>query len=195
MTTGVVAGLAVGLVFILANMIYATSQPALVNVPDGPKLPAIAPFLDIGTVFYFDDKPRMTPAYPFAGLITHFSLSLVFGLVFALVLVPLFSNLRALLAGAVVYGGPAVRGQLPDPRTLGVRVVRPFGPDGSRSVVRPAHALGLWPPTGAFLPDHGVPVRSGAGGARRGGSSRGAKARDAGRAMNAIQRLGGKSWG
>jgi len=56
----VVAGLAVGLVFILANMIYATSQPALVDVPTGPKLPAIAPFLDIGTIFYFDDMPLLT---------------------------------------------------------------------------------------------------------------------------------------
>ena len=105
LTTGAVAGLAVGFAFILANMIYATSQPALVNVPAGPKLPAIAPFLDIGTVFYFDEMPQMTPAYPFAGLITHFSLSIVFGLIFALALVPLFSNARALLVGGIAYGG------------------------------------------------------------------------------------------
>jgi len=105
LTTGVVAGLAVGFVFILANMIYATSQPAMVNVPDGLKLPAIAPFLDIGTIFYFDDMPQMIPAYPFAGLITHFSLSILFGLIFALVLVPLFSNARSLLVGGIVYGG------------------------------------------------------------------------------------------
>ncbi len=105
LTTGAVAGLTVGFVFILANMIYATSQPALVDVPDGLKLPASAPLLDIGTVFYFDDMPQMIPAYPFAGLITHFSLSIVFGLIFALALVPLFSNARALLVGGVVYGG------------------------------------------------------------------------------------------
>ena len=105
LTTGVIAGLAVGFVFILANMIYATSQPALVNVPDGPNLPAIAPFLDIGTIFYFDDMPQMTPAYPFVGLITHFSLSIVFGLIFALAMVPLFSNARALLVGGIAYGG------------------------------------------------------------------------------------------
>ena len=105
LTTGVVAGLAVGFAFILANMIYATSQPALVNVPNGPKLPAIAPFLDIGTIFYFDDMPQMTPAYPFVGLITHFSLSIVFGLIFALAMVPLFSNARALLVGGIAYGG------------------------------------------------------------------------------------------
>jgi len=105
LTTGVVAGLAVGFVFILANMIYATSQPALPDVPDGPKLPASAPFLDIGTIFYFDDMPQMIPAYPFAGLVTHFTLAILFGLIFALVLVPLLSNARALLVGGIAYGG------------------------------------------------------------------------------------------
>ena len=122
LTIGVVAGLAVGLVFILANMIYATSQPAIPNIPEGPKLPAIAPFLDIGTIFYFDDKPQTTPAYPFAGLITHFSLSLLFGLIFALALVPLFSNARAAGRRHRVRRA-AVRRQLPDPRTRGVRLV------------------------------------------------------------------------
>ena len=105
MTTGVIAGLAVGFVFILANMIYATSQPMVTNVSDGKKLPASAPFLDIGSIFYFDKMPQMTPEYPFVGLITHFSLSILFGLIFALVLVPLFSNARALLVGGVVFGG------------------------------------------------------------------------------------------
>ena len=105
LTTGAVAGLAVGFAFILANMIFATSQSAL-PVPNTPKLPAIAPFLDIGTIFYFDDMPQLTnPAYPLAGLITHFSLSIVFGLIFALILVPLFSSARALLVGGVAYGG------------------------------------------------------------------------------------------
>jgi hypothetical protein len=105
LTTGAVAGLVAGFAFILALMIFATSQPALVNVPDGPKLPAIAPLLSIGTIFYFDDMPQMTPAYPFVGLITHFSLSIVFGLIFALAMVPLFSNVRALLMGGIMYGG------------------------------------------------------------------------------------------
>jgi hypothetical protein len=49
LTTGAVAGLAVGFPFILANMIYATSQSALA-VPNTPSLPAIAPFIDIGTI-------------------------------------------------------------------------------------------------------------------------------------------------
>jgi len=64
LTTGAVAGLAVGFPFILANMIYATSQSAL-PVPNTPSLPAIAPFIDIGTIFYFDDMPQlMNPSYP-----------------------------------------------------------------------------------------------------------------------------------
>ena len=105
LTTGAVAGLVVGFPFILANMIYASSQSAL-PVPNAPKLPAIAPFLDIGTIFYFDDMPQlMNPSYPLAGLITHFSLSIVFGLIFALVLVPLLKNATTLLIGAVAYGG------------------------------------------------------------------------------------------
>ncbi|MCA1679831.1 MAG: hypothetical protein LC777_13215 [Actinobacteria bacterium] len=105
LTTGTLAGLAAGFPFILANMIYATSQSAL-PVPNAPKLPAIAPFFDIGTIFYFDDMPQMTnPSYPLAGLITHFSLSIVFGLIFALAVVPLLTNARLLLIGSVVFGG------------------------------------------------------------------------------------------
>ncbi len=105
LTTGAVAGLAVGFPFILATMIYATSQSAL-PVPNAPKLPALAPFFDIGTIFYFDDMPQlMNPSYPLAGLITHFSLSIVFGLIFALVVVPLLSTARALLVGGVLFGG------------------------------------------------------------------------------------------
>jgi len=74
MTSGVVAGLAAGLVFILANMIYATSEGK----------PAIAPFLAIGTIFFFDDKPMMTLEYALTGVITHLSLSVLFGIIFAM---------------------------------------------------------------------------------------------------------------
>lgn len=90
---GAVAGLVAGLGFILANMIYATSQG----------LPAIAPFLAIGTIFFIDDMPQMTPAYALAGVITHFSLSILFGMVFAF-LVPLFPTIKALAVGAIGYG-------------------------------------------------------------------------------------------
>jgi hypothetical protein len=47
----------------------------------------------------------MNPSYPLAGLITHFSLSIVFGLIFALVVVPLLGSVRLLLIGAVAFGG------------------------------------------------------------------------------------------
>jgi hypothetical protein len=59
---GAVAGLVAGLGFILANMIYATSQG----------LPAIAPFLAIGTIFFIDDMPQMTPAYGLALYVVNF---------------------------------------------------------------------------------------------------------------------------
>ncbi len=104
LTTGAVAGLVVGFPFILANMIYATSQSAL-PVPNAPTLPALAPFFDIGTVFFFDDKPMMTLEYALTGLITHFSLSIVFGLIFALVVVPLLGSVRLLLIGGIAFGG------------------------------------------------------------------------------------------
>jgi len=91
--TGAVAGLVAGVVFILANMIYATSQG----------LPAIAPFLAIGTIFFFDDMPMMTLEYALTGVITHFALALLFGMIFAL-LVPALPNVAALVGGALAYG-------------------------------------------------------------------------------------------
>lgn len=91
--TGVIAGLVAGFAFILANMIYATSQG----------MPAIAPFLAIGTIFFFDDMPQMTLEYALTGVITHFSLAIVFGVVFAFI-VPLFASVKALAAGAIGYG-------------------------------------------------------------------------------------------
>jgi len=58
-------------------MVFATSQSAL-PVPNTPKLPAIAPFLDIGTIFYFDDMPQLANlACPLAGLITHMGFGLL----------------------------------------------------------------------------------------------------------------------
>jgi len=91
---GAVAGLFAGFLFILANMWYAPTQ----------NLPATAPFNAIGTIFYRDPMPQLTPAYAIVGLITHFSLSIAFGVTFALLVVPLLSNTRALIFGAVGYG-------------------------------------------------------------------------------------------
>ncbi len=91
---GAVAGLFAGFLFILANMWYTPTQ----------NLPATAPFNAIGTIFYRDAMPQLTPAYAIVGLITHFSLSIAFGVTFALLVVPLLSNTRALIFGAVGYG-------------------------------------------------------------------------------------------
>jgi uncharacterized membrane protein YagU involved in acid resistance len=92
-TVGAVAGLVGGFTFILANMIYAVATG----------LPAIAPFAAIGTVFFFDDMPQMTPEYIITGLVTHFGNSILFGIIFSL-LVPLFSNIKALVVGGLAYG-------------------------------------------------------------------------------------------
>jgi uncharacterized membrane protein YagU involved in acid resistance len=92
-TVGAVAGLVAGFTFILANMIYAVATG----------LPAIAPFAAIGTVFFFDDQPQMTPPYIITGLVTHFANSILFGIIFSL-LVPMFSNIKALVVGGLAYG-------------------------------------------------------------------------------------------
>lgn len=92
-TVGAVAGFVAGLGFILANMIFATSQGS----------PAIAPFAPIGTTFYFDDAPQMNLNYILTGVIVHFINSVVFGIIFAL-LVPLFKSAMMLVAGAIAYG-------------------------------------------------------------------------------------------
>lgn len=92
-TVGAVAGFVAGLGFILANMIYLTSQGS----------PAIAPFAAIGTIFYFDDAPEMNLNYVLTGVIVHFINSVVFGIVFAL-LVPLFRSAKMLVVGAIGYG-------------------------------------------------------------------------------------------
>jgi hypothetical protein len=92
-TRGAVAGLASGLVFLLANMAYATTKDK----------PAVAPMLDISTIFHGQDAPVVSPDNVVVGLVTHVTLSILFGVVFAL-LVPLLFNFPVLVAGGVVYG-------------------------------------------------------------------------------------------
>jgi hypothetical protein len=58
---GVVASLAAGLLFLLANMWYADSQG----------LPAVAPLYDISTIFHFADEPQPSPENLAVGLIVH----------------------------------------------------------------------------------------------------------------------------
>jgi hypothetical protein len=94
---GAVAGLTSGLVFLLATMGYVTTK----------NLPAIAPLLDISTIFHGTDMPTKDPAQvpvdAFAGLVLHLSLTVLYGIVFA-VFVPLVRNVAILGIAAVAYG-------------------------------------------------------------------------------------------
>jgi hypothetical protein len=90
---GAVGGAFAGLLFLLANMWYADSQG----------LPAVAPMLDISTIFHFSDQPEVSPENVAIGLIVHMALSMGFGMAFALA-VPLLTNARMLIAGALGFG-------------------------------------------------------------------------------------------
>jgi predicted membrane-bound dolichyl-phosphate-mannose-protein mannosyltransferase len=90
---GTVAGVAAGLLFLLANMAWATKSD----------LPAVAPLLDISTIFYFDDKPTASPENMAVGLITHLALSAGFGIAFAILTMRL-RNLQALIIGGLGFG-------------------------------------------------------------------------------------------
>ncbi len=90
---GTVAGVAAGLVFLVANMLWATKSD----------LPAVAPLVDISTIFNFDDVAHPTTENMFIGLVTHLTLSATFGVAFAL-LVPLLRDVRMLTLGAVAFG-------------------------------------------------------------------------------------------
>jgi hypothetical protein len=90
---GVVAGMAAGLLFLLANMWYADSQD----------LPAVAPLYDISTIFYFTDEPTPRPENAAVGLVVHLALSAGFGALLA-ALAPLFGSGRAMALGALGYG-------------------------------------------------------------------------------------------
>jgi hypothetical protein len=90
---GVVAGIAAGLLFLLANMWYADNQD----------LPAVAPLYDISTIFYFTDQPDPVPENAAVGLVVHLALSAGFGALLA-VFAPLFASGRALVFGSLVFG-------------------------------------------------------------------------------------------
>jgi uncharacterized membrane protein YagU involved in acid resistance len=90
---GTIAGIAAGLVFLVANMLWATRSD----------LPAVAPLVDISTIFNFDDVANPTTENMFIGLVTHLTLSAAFGVAFAL-LVPLLRDVRVLTLGAVAFG-------------------------------------------------------------------------------------------
>jgi hypothetical protein len=87
---GAVAGIAAGLLFLLANMAWATKSG----------MPGVAPLIDMATIFNVTDKPDPTPENIAIGLVTHLNLSMLFGIGFALI-VPVFRDPRTMaLAGA-----------------------------------------------------------------------------------------------
>jgi uncharacterized membrane protein YagU involved in acid resistance len=99
-TRGAVAGIAAGFVFLLANMGYATTQGK----------PSLAPFMDISTIFHGTDKPAsMTPTVDMlaTGAVVHISLSIAFGIGFALLVgafAPFLRSWPVLVGAGVVYG-------------------------------------------------------------------------------------------
>ena len=93
---GAVAGLVAGFVFIMANMWYAGAHSK----------PSIAPYLDISTIFHASKAPVLDPGEAVVGLVTHFALSMLFGIVFAFAVQALGLAQRPLLlvAAALLYG-------------------------------------------------------------------------------------------
>lgn len=98
---GTVAGLFSGFVFLLATMAYVASTGK----------PPAAPLAAISTIFHNTDRP-MPAMTPFGadnlvvGFITHLSLTLVFGIGFAILAALLLRevNVAVLAAAGVVYG-------------------------------------------------------------------------------------------
>ncbi len=91
---GAVAGIVAGLVFLIATMGYVTTKD----------LPAVAPMIDISTIFHGQDRPVPNPDNVVVGLVTHLTLSAAFGVVFALLAGFLPRRAVLVLAAGVVYG-------------------------------------------------------------------------------------------
>jgi uncharacterized membrane protein YagU involved in acid resistance len=96
-----VAGFASGLVFLVANMGWA--------VHNGK--PAVAPMIDISTIFHAQDTPAPITAAAFGpdnvvvGLVTHATLSVLFGIGFALLAAAVVRRSSAMLPLAgIAYG-------------------------------------------------------------------------------------------
>lgn len=90
---GAVAGMVAGLVFLMLNMGWATRSD----------LPSVAPLLDISTIFNVAEMRQPTPENMAIGLVTHLTLSVLFGMGFA-VLAPLRRGARGLALAAAGYG-------------------------------------------------------------------------------------------
>lgn len=98
-TRGVVGGLFGGFAFLLANMWYAGAHGK----------PAVGPLLSISTIFHHQQMPVTMPVTLLvinvtAGLVLHVALAMLFGVVFALTVVPWARNIGLLVLGALVYG-------------------------------------------------------------------------------------------
>ncbi len=93
---GSVAGFVGGVGFLLANMAFATTQG----------LPAVAPMIDISTIFHGTDTPTPSPENIVVGLVTHTGLSILFGIGFALLVaaVPRLRAVPLLVTAAIAYG-------------------------------------------------------------------------------------------
>ena len=99
---GAVAGLFSGFIFLLANMGWAVK---------GDK-PAVAPMIDISTIFHNQAMPKPVQAGPFGvdnvvvGLVTHVTLSMLFGIAFALLAAAVLRERGAavLAAAGLAYG-------------------------------------------------------------------------------------------
>ncbi|MGI8594728.1 MAG: hypothetical protein ACR2ML_10265 [Solirubrobacteraceae bacterium] len=100
LTRGVVAGLFAGLLFLLSQMGWAV---------ENLDKPAVAPMLDMSTVFTRDEVPAATPINVVIGLVTHLNLSMLFGIGFAILVAPLarsrvLKSTLLLVLGGLSYG-------------------------------------------------------------------------------------------
>jgi hypothetical protein len=97
LTRGAVAGFVSGLVFLVATMGYVTTDDK----------PAIAPLVDISTVFHGTETPPTDPAQiqmdAVVGLVTHAGLSALYGIVFGLLVFPI-ARVPLLVVAGVGYG-------------------------------------------------------------------------------------------
>jgi uncharacterized membrane protein YagU involved in acid resistance len=93
-TRGAIAGIVAGLVFLIATMGYVTTKGK----------PAVAPMIDISTIFHGQDQPVPNSENVVVGFVTHLTLSIAFGVVFGLLVLLLPRRALIVLAAGVVYG-------------------------------------------------------------------------------------------
>jgi uncharacterized membrane protein YagU involved in acid resistance len=99
-TRGAVAGIAAGLIFLVANMGWAVHDDK----------PAAAPLIDISTIFHTQDTPNPVTAAAFGpdnlavGLVTHLTLAMLFGIGFGLLAGRFARSNAAVLGGGIAYG-------------------------------------------------------------------------------------------